>query len=445
MSMTDPIADLLTRIRNAQRAKHDRLDVPASNVKLEVCRILKEEGYIKNVTVVEQQPRNLIRVYLSTPRRVSRGSQRMRRVSTPGPPGLPRRGADQAGPQRPRHRHRLHLAGADDRPPGARAERRRRAALRDLVGGRHVTHRKKASSPSPPASRSASRTACSLAEGPKGKVRQTLLAGHRRRGRRQPAAGHPQRRRARDPRPPRPDARAGRQRRAGRGPGFEKTLEIVGVGYRAEVKGRELHMRSATRTRWCSPSPRASRSDREEHPDQRARRRQAAGRAGGGRDPQLAAARRLQGQGRALQRREAEAQGRQGRRQVVRSDRRETDLKQSQTKQWRRERAHLRVRSRVSGTAERPRLSVYKSLQLRLRPGHRRQQGVTLVAASSLEPVLKAAARHRRGNGAAAKLVGARSPSGPRSRASRRWSSTAAATSITAGSRRSPTPRARRA
>ena len=51
MSMTDPIADLLTRIRNAHRAKHDRLDVPASKVKLEVCRILKQEGYIKNVSV----------------------------------------------------------------------------------------------------------------------------------------------------------------------------------------------------------------------------------------------------------------------------------------------------------------------------------------------------------------------------------------------------------
>ena len=51
MSMTDPIADLLTRIRNAHRAKHDRLDVPASKVKLEVCRILKQEGYISNFEV----------------------------------------------------------------------------------------------------------------------------------------------------------------------------------------------------------------------------------------------------------------------------------------------------------------------------------------------------------------------------------------------------------
>ena len=84
MSMTDPIADLLNRIRNAHRAKHDRLDVPASNVKLEMCRILQQEGYIKNVTVVEQQPRNLIRIYLSYTKEGKPAISRMQRVSTPG-------------------------------------------------------------------------------------------------------------------------------------------------------------------------------------------------------------------------------------------------------------------------------------------------------------------------------------------------------------------------
>jgi small subunit ribosomal protein S8 len=84
MSMTDPIADLLARIRNAHRAKHDRLDVPASRVKLEVCRILKEEGYIKNVKVVEGEPRNLLRVFLSYTKEGAPGISRMRRVSTPG-------------------------------------------------------------------------------------------------------------------------------------------------------------------------------------------------------------------------------------------------------------------------------------------------------------------------------------------------------------------------
>jgi small subunit ribosomal protein S8 len=84
MSMTDPIADLLTRIRNAHRAKHDRLDVPASNLKMEVCRILKEEGYIKNVEMVEGEPRPLIRVFLAYNKEGKPGIQRMQRVSTPG-------------------------------------------------------------------------------------------------------------------------------------------------------------------------------------------------------------------------------------------------------------------------------------------------------------------------------------------------------------------------
>ena len=64
MSITDPISDLLTRIRNAHLAKHDRLDVPASRQKLEICRILKEEGFIKNFREVEGSPSNTLRIFL---------------------------------------------------------------------------------------------------------------------------------------------------------------------------------------------------------------------------------------------------------------------------------------------------------------------------------------------------------------------------------------------
>ena len=84
MSMTDPIADLLVRIRNAHRAKHDRLDVPASKVKLAVCRILKQEGYIKNVSVVEGKPSDQLRIILSYNKEGAPGISRMRKVSTPG-------------------------------------------------------------------------------------------------------------------------------------------------------------------------------------------------------------------------------------------------------------------------------------------------------------------------------------------------------------------------
>ena len=84
MSMTDPVSDLLTRIRNAHRAKHDRLDVPASKVKLAVCRILKQEGYIKNVSVVEGKPSDQLRIILSYNKEGAPGISRMRKVSTPG-------------------------------------------------------------------------------------------------------------------------------------------------------------------------------------------------------------------------------------------------------------------------------------------------------------------------------------------------------------------------
>src|SRR5438105_15742230 len=64
MSLTDPVADFLARIRNAIRARHPKLDVPASKLKLEMARILKEEGYIANLKATEEEGRKVIRVYL---------------------------------------------------------------------------------------------------------------------------------------------------------------------------------------------------------------------------------------------------------------------------------------------------------------------------------------------------------------------------------------------
>ncbi len=82
---TDPIADLLTRIRNASRAKHSRVDLPASKLKVEVSRILKEEGYIANFKVVEEQKgKKTLRVFLRyTPDRRSVITN-LKRVSRPG-------------------------------------------------------------------------------------------------------------------------------------------------------------------------------------------------------------------------------------------------------------------------------------------------------------------------------------------------------------------------
>ena len=64
MQITDTIADLLTRIRNANSAKHDSVDIPASNMKKAICQILVDEGYVKNFTVVEDGKQGIIKVNL---------------------------------------------------------------------------------------------------------------------------------------------------------------------------------------------------------------------------------------------------------------------------------------------------------------------------------------------------------------------------------------------
>ena len=64
MSLTDPVADFLARIRNAIRARHQKLDVPASKLKAEIARILKEEGYISNYKNQEEEGKLVLRVYL---------------------------------------------------------------------------------------------------------------------------------------------------------------------------------------------------------------------------------------------------------------------------------------------------------------------------------------------------------------------------------------------
>lgn len=64
MSMTDPIADMLTRIRNGIQSHHDRVELPASKLKVEIARILKSEGFISNYKLMEEKPQSRLRVYL---------------------------------------------------------------------------------------------------------------------------------------------------------------------------------------------------------------------------------------------------------------------------------------------------------------------------------------------------------------------------------------------
>src|SRR5258705_2764561 len=82
--MTDPIADMLTRIRNAIAAKHSRVDIPASKLKLEIARILKEEGYINNFVVKGEGAKKLVRIFLRYDARGTSSITYLARVSRPG-------------------------------------------------------------------------------------------------------------------------------------------------------------------------------------------------------------------------------------------------------------------------------------------------------------------------------------------------------------------------
>jgi small subunit ribosomal protein S8 len=82
--MTDPIADMLTRIRNAIAAKHSRVDVPGSKLKMEVARILKEEGYINSFSVKGEGVKYMIRVFLRYDAKGQPSITHLSRVSRPG-------------------------------------------------------------------------------------------------------------------------------------------------------------------------------------------------------------------------------------------------------------------------------------------------------------------------------------------------------------------------
>ena len=84
MHITDPISDMLTRIRNANSAKHDTVDIPASNMKKAIAEILQEEGYIKNFHLIDDGKQGIIQIALKYGPNKSRVIQGLRRVSKPG-------------------------------------------------------------------------------------------------------------------------------------------------------------------------------------------------------------------------------------------------------------------------------------------------------------------------------------------------------------------------
>ena len=84
MTMTDPIADMLTRIRNANVVKHETVDVPASNMKKELARILLEEGFVRGYDVIEDGKQGIIRIQLKYGQTGERVISGLKRISKPG-------------------------------------------------------------------------------------------------------------------------------------------------------------------------------------------------------------------------------------------------------------------------------------------------------------------------------------------------------------------------
>ena len=84
MSASDPVADMLTKVRNAAMARHEKVDVPASKLKLEIVKILKTEGYIKNFKKIHEEGKNTLRIFLKYDDDNNPVIHGVKKISTPG-------------------------------------------------------------------------------------------------------------------------------------------------------------------------------------------------------------------------------------------------------------------------------------------------------------------------------------------------------------------------
>ena len=127
MNMTDPVADMISRIRNGVRAKLPRVDIPSSKLKAEIARILKDEGYIANFKVMEDQKQGMLRVFLKYGPGMERVITDLQRVSRPGCRIYCGKGEIPRVYGGPGHQHPVHVARRHDRPD----RRPRRCGRRD--------------------------------------------------------------------------------------------------------------------------------------------------------------------------------------------------------------------------------------------------------------------------------------------------------------------------
>jgi small subunit ribosomal protein S8 len=84
MGMTDPIADMLTRMKNASKAKFEKVDVPSSRLKVDIAKILKDEGYIKDYKIIDDKKQGILRIFLKYDGKKNAAINGLKRVSKPG-------------------------------------------------------------------------------------------------------------------------------------------------------------------------------------------------------------------------------------------------------------------------------------------------------------------------------------------------------------------------
>ena len=190
--MTDPIADMLTRIRNATIAHHTRVDIPASTLKLEIARILEHEGYIQSFKTGgadgdgKSAVQKTIRIAAQV-RPARRARDHRHRAGEPSrPPCLLRARGSADGARRPRHQHPDHVARRDDRA-ARRAVRASAAKCSATCGELNMSRIGKKPIPIPTGVKIQVSEGAVEVQGPKGKLRQAAAARHRlQAGRRQP-------------------------------------------------------------------------------------------------------------------------------------------------------------------------------------------------------------------------------------------------------------------
>ena len=138
MTMTDPIADMLTRVRNANVAMHDSVKMPGSKLKVSLASILEREGYIAGFTTSsdEARPGSVLEIKMKYTEDRTRAIAGLRRVSTPGLRVYAARRPPSPGPRRHGRRRSVDERRAAHRPGGAQAQDRRRGALLCLVSTR---------------------------------------------------------------------------------------------------------------------------------------------------------------------------------------------------------------------------------------------------------------------------------------------------------------------